>query len=124
MMGNFILQTHFPIPTSEQLRHEFGGSDGFLVLDLNHAFHQMELDQECQKLFVFTTPFGLYKFKRLVQGISPASAECHDALRKIFKGIEGVAQIKDDSVIHGHGKQHNDRLNQVLKHGKDYNITF
>ena len=59
MMDDFIFQTHFPIPTSEKLQHEFGGSDKFLVLDLNHAFHQMELDQVSQRVFVFTAPFGL-----------------------------------------------------------------
>ena len=101
MMGDFILQTHFPILTSEQLHHEFAGSDRFSVLDMNHAPHQIELDQESQKLFVFTTPFGLYKYKRLVQEISPASVECHKKLRTIFKGLKGVVQIKDDLAVHG-----------------------
>ena len=30
----------------------------------------------------------------------------HEALRRIFKDIEGVVQIKDDLVIHGWGRQH------------------
>ena len=74
-MGDLIKQVHFPIPTSKQLRHEFAGSDRFSVIDMNHAFHQMELDMESSKLFVFTTPFGLFRFKCLVQGIRLASAE-------------------------------------------------
>ena len=91
---------------------------------MNHVFHQMELDEELPQFFVFTNPFGLYKFKRLIQGISLVSAECNEAFRRILVGIEGVAQIKDNLVIYGCGKQHNDRMNQVLECGKDYNITF
>ena len=52
MMGAFILQTHYPIPTSKQLCHEFAESDRLTILDLNHAFHRMKLDLESQKLFV------------------------------------------------------------------------
>ena len=124
LMGDSIKQTHFPIPTPEQLRHEFSGSDRFSMLDLNHAFHQMELDEESSKLFVFTTPFGLYRFKRLVQGISPASAECHETLRKVLSGISGVVQIKDDWTVHGKGEEHDVRLEQVLQRCREYNITL
>ena len=98
-MGDAIKHVHFPIPASE---HKFLGYDRFLVIDMNNAFIQMELDEESSQLFVFTMPFRLYKFKRLVKGIFPALAKCHEALRRIFKGIEGVVQIKDGLVIHGH----------------------
>ena len=55
LVADNVKQTHFPIPTSEQLRHEFQGSDRFSVLDFNYAFHQFEIDEESRKLFVFTT---------------------------------------------------------------------
>ena len=113
-MGDNILQTHFPMPTPEQLRHEFNGSDRFSVLDLNHAFHQLELDEESKKLFVFTTPFGLFRYTRLVMGISPMSAECHEKLRRILLNLKGVVQIKDDLCVHGKGKEHDGRVKLVL----------
>ena len=113
-----MLQTHFPIPTADQLRHEFAGSDRYSVIDLNHAFHQLELDEESRQLFVFTTPFGLYRFKRLVMGTPPASAECHSKLAQVLKGLKGTVQIKDDLVVHGVGKKHDERLEAVLKNVK------
>ena len=124
LMADSIMQTHFPIPTPEQLRHEFRGSDRFTMLDLNHAFHQMELDEESSKMFVFTTPFGLFRFKRLVQGISPASAECHQKLKNVLSGIDGVVQIKDDWTVHGKGEIHDARLEQVLDRCQEYGITL
>jgi hypothetical protein len=74
LMVDSVKQTHFPIPTSEQLRHKFQGSDRFSSLDMNHAFHQLPIGKESRKLFVFTTPYRLYQYKRLVMGTPPASS--------------------------------------------------
>ena len=91
---------------------------------MNHAFHQLDMDKESSKLFAFTTPFGLYRFKRLVQSISLASAEYHEILRMVFKNILSIAQIKDDLVVHGKGMQHDHRLEKVFRMARKYNVTF
>ena len=124
LMADVIKIPHFPIPTPEQLRHKFSGGDRFSVLDLKHAFHQFEIDEESRKLFVFTTPFGLYRYKRLVMGTPPASAECHSKLAKVLEGLEGVVQIKDDLVIYGKGRQHDERLRKVLQRCMDFGLTL
>ena len=124
LMADVIQTPHFPIPTPEQLRPRFKGSDRFSILDLNHAFHQLEIDEESRKLFVFTTPFGLYRYKRLVMGTPPASAECHSKIEEMLKGLEGVVQIKDDLVIYGEGKQHDERLRRVLQRCMEFGLTF
>ena len=51
---------------------------------------------------------GLYNFNTLVMGTAPASSECHERIRIILEGLEGVTQIKDDLVVHGKGQVHND----------------
>ena len=51
---------------------------------------------------------GLYTFNTLVMGTAPASSECHERIRIILEGLEGVTQIKDDLVVHGKGQVHND----------------
>ena len=67
-MKNAVKTTHFPMPTSAQLRHNFSGSDRFTSLDMNHAYHQFGLDQESKQLFTFYTPWGLYRFNTLLMG--------------------------------------------------------
>lgn len=62
LMKQAVVKAQYPIPTSEQLRHQFVGSNRYSVLDLNDAFHQFMLDEESQELFKFTTPFGIYKY--------------------------------------------------------------
>ena len=113
-MAKAVKTSHFPIPTPQELRHEFAGSDRFSVLDMNHAFHQFMMDEETQELYVFYTPWGLYKFQTLVMGVSSASGETNERIRTILKGLKGVVQIKDDVVVHGKGKKHDDLLKETL----------
>ena len=55
-MESAVKPSHFPMPTAEDLRYKFADSDRFSSIDMNHAFHQLPLDEESQKLFVFWTP--------------------------------------------------------------------
>ena len=123
-MKDAVKTSHFPIPTPQELRHNFSGSDRYSVIDLNHAFHQFKMDEESQELFVFYTPWGLYKYNTLVMGVSSASSECHERIRKMVEGLQGVQQIKDDIVVHGAGKEHDTRLESLLTRLEEYNITL
>ena len=78
-MERFDDVRHFPIPTAQQLRYKFLESDRYSTLDMNHAFHQLELRDSSKDLFKFTT---------LVMGAHGASAECHAKLSKILEGLE------------------------------------
>ena len=111
-MKDVVKTFHFPIPTPQELGHNFVGSDRYSVIDLNHAFHQFKMDEESQDLFVFYTPWGLYKYNILVMGVSSASSKCHERIRLVVEGLEGVQQ---NIVVHGVGKEHDIRLEALLE---------
>ena len=90
---------------------------------MNHTFHQFPLDDESKKLFVFYTPWGLYKYNTLAMGIHTASSECQEKLRAILEGLEGVQQIQDDVVVHGRGEEHDWRLEAALARMEKYGLT-
>ena len=69
----------------EELRYKLGGSQRFSKLDMLHCFHQFEIEEKARKLFMFRTPDGLYRYKRLVMGNSPASSECHRRVRDMVR---------------------------------------
>ena len=123
-MEKAVRPTHFPMPTSEDLRHRFKGSDRFSLIDLNHAFHQFPLDEESRNLFVFYTPWGLYRYETLVMGVHTASSECQEKVRLLLDGLEGVQQIQDDVVVHGAGEEHDKRLQAVLKRLQKNGVTL
>ena len=123
-MKDIVQTTHFPMPTSSQLRHNLAGSDKFTTLDMNHSYHQFPLDEESKNLFVFYTPWGLHRFNTLVMGAHTASSECQETIRRVLVGLDGCEQIQDDLVVHGKGEEHDRRLDAVLKRLREYNITL
>ena len=81
-----IYPTHEPIPSSEELRHELLGSDRFSTLDMTNCYYQFEIEERARKLFAFRSPWGIFRYKRMVMGTSPASSEIQFfSLTKSFK---------------------------------------
>jgi hypothetical protein len=62
----------FPIPTVEETLIEMNGSKVFSKIDLNMGFHQLELDEESRPITIFATHIGLYRYKRLMFGVTSA----------------------------------------------------
>ena len=86
-----------------ELRNKLKGSDKFSELDMRHSFFQFEMDRVL-KLYIFRTNKGHYKFNTLAQGVSSASAETHNQIRRIMKAFGYVIHIKDDCLWDGRGK--------------------
>ena len=49
-------------PTVEDILQELNGAVKFSKLDLNHGYHQLELDVGSRHLTTFSTPWGLTQF--------------------------------------------------------------
>ena len=123
-MAKAVTTSHYPIPTPQELRHSFVGSDTFSALDMRHSFFQFKMDEETKRHYVFWTPWGLYRFETLAMGVSSASAETHERIRRMLARLEGVAQIKDDIVVHGCGEEHDGRLKEVFKRLAKHGLTL
>ena len=119
-----VYQTHVPIPTSEELMHKLRGCDRFSMLDIRNCYHQFEIEEEARKLFAFRTPWGIFCYKRMVMGTSPASSEIQKRIREMIKDCPNSLNIKDDILIYGKGKEHDTHLHSVLKVLNDKDITL
>ena len=94
-----IYHTHEPIPTIEELRHELSGSDRFSVLDMTNCYYQFEIEKKARKLYTFRTPWGIYRYKRMVMGTSTASSEIQKRIRELIKNCDNAIHIKDDIIM-------------------------
>ena len=68
-----IHRTRHPIPTIEETLEQLNGATLFSKIDLRSGYHQIELDEQSRDITTFSAPMGLYRFKRLVFGISSAA---------------------------------------------------
>ena len=57
-------------------------------------------------------------------GVPTASSKCQEKTRILLEGLDGVQQIQDDVVIHGAGKQRDQRLQAVLERLQTTEMTL
>jgi len=93
-----------PIPTIKEVLQDLNGSTVFSRVDLKWEFHQISLAEESRHVTTFVAHRGLYRYTRLMFGVTSAPEKYQQIIRDVLRGCEGVANIADDLIIHGRGK--------------------
>ena len=76
----------------------------------------MEVEEESQEYLTINTHQVLYRYNRLVFGITSAPAIWQRSMDQILEGVEGTSYILDDMIITGKDdKEHLENLEEVLK---------
>ena len=88
-----------------------------LKLIVRWPYHQMDLDEESQEYLTVNTHQGLYRYNRLVFGITSAAAIRQRSIdSQVLDGVRGTSCIPDDINITGENDQeHLDCLEGVPK---------
>lgn len=111
-----IDRENHPLPTMDQLLPNFRKAKLFSRLDIKDAFHQLEIHPDSRYITTFITSKGLFRYKRLMFGISCAPEIFQKTLERILAGCEGTVNFIDDIVIFGSDDiEHDKRLQQTLK---------
>ena len=119
-----IVRERHPIPTVEELLHDLNGSTVFSKIDLKWGFHQILLSEESRHVTTFVTHRGLYRYKRLMFGVTSAPEKYQQIIRDVLKGCTGVANISDDLIVHGKDiEEHDVRLFAVLGRLSEVGLT-
>ena len=120
-----VVRERHPIPTIDEELHTMNRSTIFSKLDLRWGFHQLELAEESRNITTFSTHKGLYRYKRLIFGISAAPEIYQHAIQQVLAGCEGAQNISDDIIIHGRDmKDHDQKLDKVLQYLKKRGLTL
>lgn len=120
-----IMRENHPLPCIDKLLPEVGKAKYFSKLDIKDAFHQLELHPDCRQITTFITAKGLYRYKRLMFGISCAPEIVQKVLERLLIKCDGVINFIDDILIYGDsGKQHDSRLEKVLQVLKENNVQL
>lgn len=67
-----IKREKHPLPTIDSLLSQLNGAKYFSLLDIRQAFFQCELDENSREITTFNTHRGLFRFTRLIFGVSCA----------------------------------------------------
>ena len=76
-----VVRERHLIPSIEDVLYQVNAATVFSTLDLKWGFHQIELEEESRSITTFATHAGLYRYKRLMFGIS-AAPEVYQKMNK------------------------------------------
>ena len=70
----------YPMPRIDELIDQLGKAQYLSTLDLTKGYWQVPVSADAQQKTAFTTPFGLFEFKRMPFGLqgAPARVPVHD----------------------------------------------
>ena len=120
-----VERERYPIPTIDGVLQDMNRSKVFSKLDLRWGYHQIELSEESRGITTFITHKGLYRYKRLMFGISSAPEKYQQVIQQTLQDIEGVHNISDDIIVHGATQeQHDERLRKVMTRLHERGLTL
>ena len=105
--------------------HDLNGSTVFSKLDSKWAFHQVELSEASRPITTFATHKGLFRYKRLMFGVSCAPEMYQRVIQQVLKGCDGVRNIHDDIIVHGQTtEEHDKRLEEAMERIQNRGLTL
>lgn len=115
-VNKFLKDFNHPLPRIEDIFVALQGGQKFTKLDFLNAYNQLVLDDETSELLAWSTPWGIYKVKRLPYGTKPACSIFQNIVEKVLQGCTGTVNFLDDVVVTGKDdNEHLQNLEQVLK---------
>ena len=111
-----VKRERFPIPIIDDVLEDFHQSKFFSKLDLSSAYHQIEVPPEPRDITTFGTHKRLYRYKRLMLGISCAPEMYQKVLHQVLQECVGAHNIPDDVIVHTPTKEeHDKRFENVVR---------
>ena len=124
-LNKAVKREHYKIPTMQEIASEFAGKTVFSTLDLKDGYWQVKLDENSSMLCTFNTPFGRYRFTRMLFGIKSACEVFQKKNEEAFAGIPGIHIVADDIIIAAVNiEEHDQILRQVLERANEKSIKF
>lgn len=109
-----IEREHYPLPTIENILPHLRNAKVFSRLDIESAFHQIEISERSRYITTFITKSGLCRYKRLNFGICCAPEMFQKILETMLVKCEGCVNFIDDIIVYGDSvKQHDVNLQSV-----------
>jgi len=91
----------YRMPVPNDLFATMAGGACFTLLDLSDAYTQLEVDDASQELLTINTHRGLFRYRRLIYGLTSAPSIFQRTMDSILQGIPDVYCYVDDILIKG-----------------------
>ena len=105
----------FPLPRISTLVDSAAGYELLSLLDCFSGYHQIWMYQEDVEKTSFITPFRMYCFRRMAEGLRNVGSTFARMTTKVFKEDKAISAYMDDIVVQSKLKQdHIEDLNRAF----------
>lgn len=116
-----------PLPHQADALAALGGNAFFSTMDLTSGYYNVEVHEEDKKFTAFTSPFGLYEYNRLPQGLCNSPATFMRMMMSIFgdQNFLSLLCYLDDILVFAPNEQVAlQRLEMVFERLKAHNLRL
>ena len=111
--------------TVDDVRVQLNNATVFSILDMNEAYHQLDLEQSSRHLTTFYGTSTRLRYTRLNYGTLSAQDIFDKAIDDTITCLNGVLHIRDDFIILGSSEsEHNTALRAFLTRLKECGLTL
>ena len=111
--------------TVEDVKVKLSRAKVFSKLDMNEAYHQIELDEESRHATTFYGTTRRLRYKRLNYSAISSQDIFDKAMDDTIHGLSNVLHIRDDFVVYGENTaEHDKALESLLQRFKDTGLTL
>lgn len=116
----------YPIPRLHDFTYILADKNIFSKLDINRAFHCIDVAPEDIEKTAIITPFGLFEFPKMTFGLRNAPQTFQRFMNNtVLQGLEFLFSYLDDVIIASESPtQHNEHLRIVFERFNSYGITI
>ena len=90
----------YPMPRIDDILDELGQAKYITTLDLAKGYWQVPVNPQDQEKTAFSSPLGLFQFKRMPSGLSGAPGTFQRLMDRVINGLSFTKAYLDDLVIY------------------------
>ena len=114
-LNSAIRRKVYPLPRIQDIMQKRRSYKFVTKIDLSMCFYTYELDDESKDKCTIATPFGLYRYRRLPQGINQGPDVAQELIEGVLRGLDDVvAYIDDIAIFSDDWETHLATVNEVL----------
>lgn len=113
-----------PMPVAEDIYARLAKAKYFSKMDFVKGYWQTPMAEQDKQKTAFSTPFGLYQFKRMPFGLQNAGATYGRMMRKVLEGLQASDNFVDDVLsFTSEWDNHLAELKQVFTRVRNAGLT-
>lgn len=113
-----------PMPNADDIFARLAGSRFYSKMDFCKGYWQIPMSDSDRPKTAFSTPVGLYQFRRMPFGLQNAGATYGRMMRKLLEGLEATDNFVDDVLTFTDGwERHLDELRELFERIRQARLT-